>query len=79
MNDLPVFLQALAAIAVLIGYVMIVNAPGILASRLQAKRDDFEREMAQQAEIERKLAIAEAAFAARQRGETFVPPADYDR
>ena len=79
MNSLPVFLQALAAIAVLIGYVLVVNAPGILAGRLQAKHDDFEREMAQQAEIERKLAIAEAAIAARQRGETFVPPADYDR
>jgi hypothetical protein len=79
MNDLPVFLQALAAIAVLIGYVLVVNAPGILASRFQANRDDFEREMAQQAEIERKLAIAEAAAAARQRGERFVPPADYDR
>ena len=79
MNGLPLSLQALAAIAMLIGYVMVVNAPGILAGRLQAKRDDFERELAQQAEIERKLAIAEAAIAARQRGESFVPPADYDR
>ena len=79
MDSLPLFLQALAAIAVLIGYVLVVNAPGILAGLAQSKRDDFEREMLQQAEIERKLAIAEAAIAARQRGETFVPPADYDR
>lgn len=32
-----------------------------------------------QAEIARKCAIADQAIAARARGETFVPPADYDR
>ena len=32
-----------------------------------------------QAEIERKVRIAEEAQAARRRGETYVPPADYDR
>lgn len=32
-----------------------------------------------QAEIERKVRIAEQAQAARARGETYVPPADYDR
>jgi hypothetical protein len=32
-----------------------------------------------QAEIERKVRIAEEAQAARARGETYVPPADYDR
>jgi hypothetical protein len=32
-----------------------------------------------QAEIDRKCAIADEAIAARRRGETYVPPDDYDR
>ena len=32
-----------------------------------------------QAEIDRKCAIADQAIAARLRGETYVPPADYHR
>ena len=32
-----------------------------------------------QAEIARKCAIADEAIAARARGETYIPPADYDR
>lgn len=32
-----------------------------------------------QAEISRKVRIAEEAQAARRRGETYIPPADYDR
>jgi len=32
-----------------------------------------------QKELERKWAIADAAIEARKRGETFIPPADYDR
>jgi len=38
-----------------------------------------EQSILQQAEIERKVRIAEEARAARERGETYVPPADYDR
>ena len=79
MDGASLFIQAIAVVAVLIGFVMFVNAPSILSGMIEAKRDQAELERHQQAEIARKLAIAEAANAARQRGETFVPPADYDR
>lgn len=79
MGELPVILQLLLAVPLLIGWVLFANAPQLLGSWAEAKRDDHERQMAQQAELERKLAIAEAANAARARGEPFVPPADYDR
>ncbi len=72
-------LQLLGLFAVLVGLGAVVLAPELLAGMAQARRDDWEREVARQAELERKLAIAEAANAARRRGETFVPPADYDR
>lgn len=47
----------------------------LVRSRVEAdhKRDEV------QAELERKCAIADAAIAARARGESFTPPADYDR
>ena len=79
MSELPVIVQLLLALPLLIGWVLIASAPQLLGSWAEAKRDDHERQMAQQAELERKLAIAEAAIAARARGEPFVPPADYDR
>jgi hypothetical protein len=49
------------------------------AAWASTKCENSERAARQQSEIERKLAIAEAARASRARGETFIPPADYDR
>lgn len=79
MNSLPAIFQLVAVAVMLFGFVMVMNAPEILGHWAQGKRDEAERGLLQQAEIERKLAIAEAANAARARGERFVPPADYDR
>ncbi len=79
MSSLPLILQILLAAPILFGLVLVVTAPEMIGGWLSWKRDEVERERAQQAELERKLAIAEAAIVARNRGETFVPPADYDR
>lgn len=79
MSNLPDILQLMVGAVVIIGLVFIVNAPQFLAEWAHDKRRQAERQAVQQAEIERKLAIAEAANAARARGETFIPPADYDR
>ena len=46
------------------------------AQRRQRKSDEANRI---QAEIDRKCAIADQAIAARARGETYIPPSDYDR
>lgn len=54
-------------------------APQLLASLGESRVDAFERDLRQRAELDRKIAIAEAAAAARARGEPFVPPEDYDR
>lgn len=79
MNNLPDVLQLLVGAIVMIGFVLVVNAPQFLAEWAHDKQRQAERDAIQQGEIERKLAIAEAAIAARARGETFVPPADYAR
>jgi hypothetical protein len=63
--------------------VVILNDPSSIVQIFWDVRDRRARQSAQadrvQAEIERKCAIAEEAQAARRRGETYVPPADYDR
>ena len=46
------------------------------ARRHERRKEEADRV---QAEIDRKCAIADQAIAARARGETFVPPPDYDR
>lgn len=79
MSSLPLILQIILAIPTLVGFTLVVCAPEIIADWIGSKRDDLRRERAQQAELDRKIAIAEAAAAARARGEAFVPPADYDR
>lgn len=71
--------ELLGAVAVLIAVVAFFAAPELLAGLVSERRDRFEARLRQQAELDRKTAIAEAAIAARARGETFVPPADYDR
>jgi Tfp pilus assembly protein PilN len=79
MNNLPDVLQLLVGAIVMIGVALVLNGPQFLAEWAHDKQRQAERAATQQAEIERKLAIAEAAIAARGRGETFVPPADYAR
>ena len=79
MNSLPLILQIVLMIPVVVGFTLFVCAPEIIANWIGSKRDELRRERAQQAELDRKIAIAEAASVARARGETFVPPADYDR
>lgn len=79
MNSLPVLLQVVLCGILLIGLVLVLNAPQVLAEWASDQRREAARRAVQQAELERKLAIAEAARAARARGEPFVPPPDYDR
>ena len=69
-------LDLLAVFGVLAVFMAVIAAPSWLASD---KLEDFEQQAIRQAEIERKVAIAEAAAEARRRGQPFVPPADYDR
>ena len=79
MSSVTGFLQLMAVVGVMIGFMVFVCLPDILFSLARDRRDAQERDLVQEAELERKLAIAEAAIAARKRGEAFVPPADYDR
>jgi hypothetical protein len=79
MGSLPLILQILLAIPILVGATLFLCGPEIIGAWIDSKRDDLRRERAQQAELDRKISIAEAAIAARARGETFVPPKDYDR
>jgi hypothetical protein len=73
------FFQLIGGAAVLIVVLGVLAAPQLLAGIAAERRDKGERELLQQDEIARKVAIAEAAMEARKRGEAFVPPADYDR
>ena len=79
MNDLPNLIQLIAATAFLIAIGAVCAAPMILSGWATDRRQKFEDDLIAQSEIARKVAIAEAAIEARKRGETFVPPADYDR
>ena len=79
MNGLPDLVQLLVAAPFLLAFMAIACAPELLAGWAHGKREEAQRRIAQQAELDRKLAIADAAIAARARGERFVPPADYDR
>ena len=79
MDDLIGLFQLLGFLAVFMAVGAVCAAPQLLAGMASEQMDKFEREARQQAEIARKVAIAEAAIEARKRGETFVPPADYDR
>jgi hypothetical protein len=79
MNSLPLILQIVLVIPILVVATFVLGAPELLGNWIAWKRDELRREQAQQAELDRKIAIAEAAGAARARGERFVPPADYDR
>lgn len=73
------FLYLVAGIVMIAGFILVASAPALLAGMVATRVEDEREAMLQEAELERKLAIADAAAAARARGETFVPPADYDR
>lgn len=79
MSGIVDFFGLIGLFAVMIAVGAFVAAPELLAGLISERRDQFEARLRQQAELDRKTAIAEAAIAARARGETFVPPADYDR
>ena len=79
MNSLPLTLQIVLVVPILVVATFVLGAPELFGNWIAWKRDEMQREAAQQAELDRKIAIAEAASAARARGERFVPPADYDR
>jgi len=75
--------NGLLQILVLIGAFLVFGAiaclPNWLGIAASNALRNSEQEMLQQAEIMRKVRIAEEAQAARRRGETFIPPADYNR
>ncbi|MEA3041157.1 MAG: hypothetical protein QOC65_646 [Sphingomonadales bacterium] len=79
MSGLFDLLQLLFVLAVFIAIGGIASAPYLFAGFIQGKNEEHQRRLLQEAELDRKVAIAEAAIAARARGETFVPPRDYDR
>lgn len=61
------------------GFGVIACLPNWLGRAAGRSMGSAEAEILVQAEIERKVRIAEEARAARLRGETYVPPADYAR
>ena len=79
MDGIVDLFEVLGVFAVMIAVGAFLAAPELLASLVSERQSQFERDLRRQAELDRKTAIAEAAIAARARGETFVPPADYDR
>lgn len=79
MDGMIDFFGLIGVFAVMIAVGAVCAAPELLAGLISDRQYELERELRRQAELDRKTAIAEAAIAARARGETFVPPADYDR
>jgi hypothetical protein len=79
MNSLPDIVQLVIGLLFIAGVAMVASAPEMLGALVEARRDALKRSAIVQAELDRKIAIAEASQAARQRGEAFTPPVDYDR
>ena len=79
MQTVDGLLQILALIGAFLVFGAIACLPNWLGIAASNAMRDSEHEMLQQAEIMRKVRIAEEAQAARRRGETYIPPADYDR
>jgi hypothetical protein len=79
MDSIFGFFQLLGVLGLVFVMGAVVSAPYWLAGFASSKRDEWERQLLQQAELDRKIAIAEAGMAARARGEAFVPPPDYGR
>ena len=79
MSSLPDAVQLVLGSLALIAMLAIPAAPELLRGWLDSRQEEERRAAHRDAELDRKIAIAEAAQAARARGETFTPPADYDR
>ena len=78
-TGLPPVIELILVLLFFGGGSILLAWPLLLAGWADGRRAKFERDLIVQAEIARKVAIAEAANEARKRGEKFVPPADYDR
>ena len=80
MRSVPFIL--LWGIPVLIGFAIlsVIHNPLWFVTAIMGDRIDrkLKRDLVE-AELDRKTAIADAAIAARARGESYTPPADYDR
>jgi hypothetical protein len=79
MSSASDLLELIAAVGAFIAVGAVFASPMLLAGWADDRRYKFEQELICQSEIERKVAIAEAAIEARKRGEKFVPPDDYAR
>jgi hypothetical protein len=66
-------------IVAFLGFGVVACLPNWLGRLAGRSLGDAQESLIRQTEIERKVMIAEEARAARARGETYVPPADYDR
>ena len=79
MSSLSGLIELIAVCGAFIAVALVYGAPMMFAQWAGDRRQKLEDDIVRQAEIARKVAIAEAAAEARRRGEPFVPPADYDR
>ena len=80
MRSVPFIL--LWGIPVLIGFAIlsVIQNPLWFVTSIMGERIDRQRKRDLiQFELDRKTMIADAAIAARARGESYTPPADYDR
>ena len=78
-EDLSALIELIAVAVLFIGVGAFFAAPMLFAGWAEGRRDKFEEDIVCQSEIARRVAIAEAAIEARNRGEQFVPPDDYAR
>ena len=78
-GDLSALIELITVAVLFIAVGAFFAAPMLFAGWAEGRRDKFEEDIVRQSEIARKVAIAEAAIEARNRGEQFVPPDDYAR
>ena len=80
MSGLLQLLEIIAVGAMLLIVFAVLSDPfAFLGAAFEAWNAKADADQGTQAELARKCAIADAAIAARARGEPFTPPADYDR
>ena len=80
MSDLLQLLEIIAVGALLLIVFAVLSDPfAFLGAAFEAWNAKAAHDQAADSELTRKCAIADAAIAARARGEPFTPPADYDR
>ena len=79
MSSASAFLELIVSVGLFIAVGAVFAAPRLLVDWAEDRQYKFEQDLIRQSEIQRKVAIAEAAIEARKRGETFVPPDDYAR